>query len=178
MKYFFIVLGLIFFVGCKPQQKIVEVERYVHDTTTIVDTVHVKDVVTQRDSIYITNTVTETVHDTVNQDVAWRYLTFDSIGNVASLLDYTSTTTHGRMAQKSTQSAQNTVSDKVATHEEKGGHMESKGTSDVSAKKEQVKVGLTNWQKFVMGMGYIFIIVLTLGLMLGGGLLYGRWRKL
>ena len=169
---------MITLCSCKPQQKIVEVERLTHDTVSVKDTDHIKDIVVVHDSVYTTNTIQETVHDTVTNNVAWKYFTFDSIGNVTSLLDYTSNVTQGRTAQKSHESEQKAVSGKVAILDRKASHKESKGSSDLVTKKEQVKVSLTGWQKFVMGMGYIFIIALTLGLMLGGMALYGKWKKL
>ncbi len=173
-----VICLLLAVCSCKPQQKIVEVERLVHDTTTVVDTVHVKGTVTLHDSIYVTETVTEYVKDSTQTNVAFKYYTFDSIGNISSLLDYTSNTQRGTTAHTATQSASTNVSEQSAMHEEKGAHSESTGHTEALQSKEQVKPGLTGWQKFVMGMGYIFIIVLALGLMLGGALLYGRWRKL
>ena len=163
--------------SCKPQQKIVEVERLVHDTTTMVDTLHVKDIATLHDSIYITETVTEYVKDSTQTNVAFKYYTFDSIGNISSLLDYTSNTQHGTMLHTATQSASTNVSEHAAFHEEKGSHSESTGHSEALQSKEQVKTGLTGWQKFVIGMGYIFIVVLALALMFGGMIIYGKIKR-
>lgn len=173
-----LVCLLLSLCSCKPQQKIIEVEKLVYDTTTVVDTVHIKDTVTLHDSIYITETVTEYVKDSTQTNVAFKYYTFDSIGNILSLLDYTSNTQHGTTAHTATQSASTNVSEQSAMHEEKGAHSESTGHTEALQSKEQVKTGLTRWQKFVMGMGYIFIVVLALALMFGGMLLYGKWKKL
>ena len=169
---------LLSLCSCKPQQKIVEVERLTHDTVSVMDTVHVKDIVVVHDSVYITNTIQETIHDTVTNNVAWKYYTFDSIGNISSLLDYTSNTQHGTMLHTATQSASTNVSNMQAFHEEKGSHSESTGHSEALQSKEQVKTGLTGWQKFVIVMGYILIVVLALALMFGGMHLYGKFKKL
>ena len=115
---------LLAFCSCKPQQKIVEVERLVHDTTTVVDTVHVRDIVTVHDSIYVTETVRETVRDTVNTEVAWRYWTFDPSGNVTSLLDYTSSARQGKTTQRDAQSEATSVGGQTSVHEEEGSHSE------------------------------------------------------
>lgn len=174
----FIFCLLITLCSCKPQQKIVEVERLTHDTVSVMDTVHVKDIVVVHDSVYITNTIQETVHDTVTNNVAWKYFTFDSIGNVTSLLDYTSNSTQGRMAQKSHESEQKAVSNKVAVRDEKASHKESKGSSSAYEAKEQVKTGLTRWQKFIQVLGYMMLITLGLGLGFLVLRLYGRVNKL
>ncbi len=168
---------LLSLYSCKPQQKIVEVERLVHDTTTMVDTLLVKDIATLHDSIYITETVTEYVKDSTQTNVAFKYYTFDSIGNISSLLDYTSNTQRGTMLHAATQSASTNVSEHAAVHEEKGSHSESTGHSEALQSKEQVKTGLTGWQKFVIGMGYIFIVVLALALMFGGMIIYGKIKR-
>lgn len=173
-----LVCLLLSLCSCKPQQKIIEVEKLVHDTTTVVDTVHVKDIVVQHDSIYVTEYVTQYVKDSTQTNVAFKYYTFDSIGNISSLLDYTSSMQHGTTAHTATQSASTNVSEQSAVHEETGAHSESTGHTEALQSKEQVKTGLTGWQKFVMGMGYIFIVVLALALMFGGMLLYGKWKKL
>lgn len=165
---------MITLCSCKPQQKIVEVERLTHDTTTVIDTVHIKDVGVQHDSIYLTQYITETVHDTTN--VAWKYYTYDTAGNITSLLDYTSNT--AKKAQKSTESKQKTVSDKSITHDEKSGHTESKGTTEVIKSKEQVKIGLTKWQKFIQILGYLMLVALVVGVGFGGLRLYGKFRNL
>ena len=86
---------LLAFCSCKPTQKIVEIEKWQHDTTTVVDTVHTKDIVIQHDSIYVTEYVTQFVKDSTRQDVAWKHYTYDDKGNVTSMTDYTSSTQHG-----------------------------------------------------------------------------------
>lgn len=172
--FLILLLLLAMFGSCKPQQKIVEVERWSHDTTTVIDTVHVKDVVVQHDSIDLTQYITETVHDTTN--VAWKYYTYDTAGNITSLLDYTSNT--AKKAQKSTESEQKTVSDKSITHDEKSGHTESKGTTEAIKSKEQVKIGLTKWQRFIQILGYLMLVTLVVGAGFGGLRLYGKFRNL
>ena len=178
---FFLALlacALISVCSCKPTEKVVEVEKWQHDTTTLVDTVHVKDVVTLHDSIYITNTITEHVKDSTLTNVAWKYYTYDTLGNVSSLLDYASTTQHGVTAHTATQSAQTSVNDQAAVHEETSSHSEIQGHTDSLQSKEQEKRGLSKWQKFIQGMGYTFLVVLVLGAAFGGMRLYGKIKKL
>lgn len=177
------VLAMIFCLlvtlcGCKPQQKIVEVERLVHDTTMVVDTAYIKDIVTLHDSIYVTETVRETVRDTVNTEVAWRYWTYDPSGNVTSLLDYTSSARQGKTTQRDAQSESTSVGGQTSVHEEEGSHSESKGHTEASRENEQVKTGLTRWQKLVMTVGYISLVVLALAVAFGGMRLYGRRKRL
>lgn len=163
--------------GCRPVEKTVEVVRWSHDTTTVVDTVHVRDVVIQRDSIFSTQFVTQFVKDSTTQNVAWKHYTYDKDGNVTSLLDYTSSTQHGSTANTASQSEQTGVSDQSAVHEEKGSHSESSGHSDASQEKEQAKTGLTNWQRFIQILGYIMFVVLVLGATFGCMRLYGKLRN-
>ena len=151
---------LLSLCSCKPQQKIVEVERLVHDTTTVVDTVHIKDVVTVHDSIFVTETVTEYVKDSTQTNVAFKYYTYDSVGNIASLLDYTSSAQHGKSSHTASQSASTAVNDQSVTHE------------------EETKPQLSRWQRFIQGMGYTFLALLALALMFGGMRLYGKWKRL
>lgn len=169
---------LLSLCSCKPTQKIVEVERLVHDTTTVVDTVHIKDVVTVHDSIFVTETVTEYVKDSTQTNVAFKYYTYDSVGNIASLLDYTSSVQHGKSSHTASQSASTAVNDQSVTHEEKSAHSESSGHSDVSKEKNETKPQLSRWQRFVQGMGYTFLALLALALMFGGMRLYGKWKRL
>lgn len=169
---------LVAMCSCKPVQKIVEVEKWQHDTTTITDTIHVIDTQFVHDSIYITNTVTEYKTDSSLINVAWKYYTYDKDGNVSSLMDYTSSAQHGSTAHNSSQSASTSVSGQTAVHEETGAHSESVGHSEAVKGKEQVKVGLTRWQKFIQGMGYTFLALLVIGIGLGGLRLYGRYKRL
>lgn len=164
--------------SCRPQQKLVEVQTWQHDTTTVIDTVHVRDIVTVHDSIYVTETVRETVRDTVNTEAAWRYWTFDPSGNVTSLLDYTSSTKRGKTTQRDAQSESTSVGGQTSVHEEEGSHSEAKGHTEASRENEQVKTGLTGWQKLVMTVGYIGLVVVALAVAFGGMRLYGRKKRL
>lgn len=164
--------------SCRPQQKLVEVQTWQHDTTTVVDTVHVRDIVTVHDSIYVTETVREMVRDTVNTEVAWRYWTYDPSGNVTSLLDFTSSAKRGKTTQRDAQSEATSVGGQMSVHEEKGSHSESKGHTEASRENEQVKTGLTAWQKLVMTVGYISLVVVALAIAFGGMRLYGRRKRL
>lgn len=172
-----LVLLALSFCSCKPQQKIVEVEKVLHDTTTIVDTVHVRDSVTLHDSIYIKETVVEHVKDSTQTDVAWKHWTYDKEGNVTSLTDYSSTTQHGKSSHTSTESASTAVSNQASTHEEKGGHSESSGHSEASNEKVYVKVGLSKWQSFLQVMGYAFLAILTIGAVFGGWKIYAHKKS-
>ena len=163
--------------GCKPTQKVVELESCQHDTTTIVDTVHVTDTKYVHDSIYIKEYVTQLVKDSTQTDVSWQHYIYDSNGNVSSMTNYNSSTNHGISSNTATESAQTSVSNNTSTHEETGSHSESSGHSEASKEKVYVKVGLNNWQRFVMGMGYAFILVLALGAMFGGMRIYGKINK-
>lgn len=172
-----IVFCLLLTLGSCRSQKVVEVERWQHDSVFVKDTVHVKDIVVVHDSVYITNTIQETVHDTVTNDVAWKYYTYDPLGNVTSLMDYTSSSRQGKTMQKSHESEETAVSNKGITHEEKASHSESKGTTSASKDKTEVKPQLSKWQKFIQGMGYTFLVVLALGIAFGGMRLYGKLTR-
>lgn len=164
-------------VGCKAKKEFIEVEKWQHDTTTIVDTVHVKDVVTLHDSIYITNTITEHVKDSTQTDVSWQHYTFDKDGNVSSMTNYNSSTHHGISSNTATESAQTSVSNNTSTHEETGSHSESSGHSEASKEKVYVKVGLNKWQQFVMVLGYAMLVLLACGAVFGGYKIYRKLRK-
>lgn len=169
---------LLAMCSCRPTQKIVEVEKWQHDTTTVVDTVSVKEYVTLHDSIYVTEYVTQFVKDSTHKEEAWKYYTYDTEGKVTSMLDYTSSTQQGTVAHTVAQNEETNVTNEVVAHEEKSGHNESTGHSDMLQSKEQKKTGLTGWQRFVIGMGYAFLILLAVGLMFLGMRLYGGWKKL
>ena len=169
---------LVTLCSCKPTERIIEVEKWQHDTTTIVDTVHVIDTKFVHDSIYITEYVKEVVKDSTLTNVSWQHYTYDKDGNVSSMTNYNSSTQHGSTAHSSTESAQTSVSDNSTTHEEISSHNESTGHTDSLQSKEQVKRGLTKWQKFIQVLGYAFLILLVLGLGFGGMRLYGKYKKL
>ena len=169
---------LLAFCSCKPTQKIVEVEKWQHDTTTVVDTVHVRDVVIQHDSIFTTEYVTQFVKDSTLTNVAWKHYTYDDKGNVTSLTDYTSSTQRGSVAHTDTQSASTGVSEQSAIHEEKSSHNESSGHSEAVQSKTQEKRGLSGWQRFIQALGYTFLVLLIAGIGFGGLRLYGKWKKL
>ena len=169
---------LLSFCACKPTEKIVEIEKWRHDTTTVVDTVHVKDVVVQHDSVFVKEYVTQYKVDSTLMNVAYKYYTYNPDGGIASFLDYTSSTQHGSTAHTATESASTSVNDNTSIHEETSSHSESSGHSEALQSKEQTKRGLGKWQKFVMGMGYTFIVLLALGLIFAGMRLYGKWKKL
>ena len=168
---------LLALCSCKPSQKIIEVEKWQHDTTTVVDTVRVIDTKIQHDSVFIKEYITEYKRDTTITNVNWKYYTYDSIGNISSLLDYASSTQHGSSTQASSENTSTSVGQQAETHEEVGGHSESSGHSDFTQGKEQVKVGLNKWQKFVMLLGYIFLVLLGCGIAFGGMRLYGKIKK-
>lgn len=168
---------LLAFCSCRPVEKIVEVEKWQHDTTTVTDTIHVKDIVIQRDSIFKTEYITQFVKDSTQTNVAWKHYTYDKEGNVTSLLDYTSNTHHGSTANTATQSASTSESEQSAIHEETGAHSESSGHSDALKTKEQKKEGLTRWEKILIALGYCFIIFSVFGLTLFGMRLYGKYKK-
>ena len=168
---------IISLVGCKPSERIVEVEMWRHDTTTVVDTLRITDTKILHDSVYITEYAKQFVKDSTQANVACKYYTYDSTGNITSLTDYTSSTQHGSVAHTATEGKKTSVSGQESAHNETSGHGESKGHSSVDKGKEKVKTGLTKWQRFVMGMGYVFIVVLALGAMFGGMRLYGKIKK-
>lgn len=169
---------LLSFCSCKPTEKLVEVEKWQHDTTTVVDTLRIKEYITLHDSIFIKENLSEEIHDSTQTNVAWQHYTYDKEGNVTSMTNYNSTTQHGSAAHNSTASEKTSVSDQTFTHEETSSHNESQGHSDALQSKAQEKRGLTKWQKFVMGMGYAFIVILGIGLSFGALRLYGKINKL
>lgn len=173
----FLFCLLITLCACRPTQKVIEVEKWAHDTTTVTDTVHVKEEVVIHDSIVKTEHITQWVQDSTRKDEAWKYYTYDKDGNVKSLLDYTSSTQHGRTSNVASQNATTSVGVQTVTNEETSGHTQAAGHSDALQSKEQVKTGLTRWQRFIMGLGYTFVVVLALGLMFGGMMLYGKWKR-
>lgn len=164
--------------SCKTQKEIVEVEKWQHDTTTVVDTVRVIDTKIQHDSVFIKEYITEYKRDTTITNVNWKYYTYDSVGNISSLLDYASSTQHGSSTQASSENTSTSVGQQAETHEEVGGHSESSGHSDFTQGKEQVKVGLNKWQQFIQCLGYAFLVVLVLGLGFGALRTYGKINKL
>ena len=176
MRYL-LPIALLLLIGCKPTQKIVEVEKWQHDTTTVVDTVHVLDTKYVHDSIYIKEYVTQLVKDSTQTDVSWQHYTYDKEGNVSSMTNYNSTTHHGTTSNTATESAQTSVSDNVSTHEETGSHSESSGHSEASKEKVYVKVGLNKWQQFIQVLGYAFLAVLAGAAVFGGFKIYRKLRK-
>ena len=169
---------LLAFCSCTPKERIVEVEKWQRDTTTIVDTVHIKDLVIQHDSIFIKEYITEYVKDSTLTNVAWKHYTYDDKGNVTSLTDYTSSTTHGSVSHSATENATTNISDQTTVHEETGAHNESTGHSDGLQSKTKEKQGLTKWQRFIQGLGYTFLVLIVMGLVFGGMRLYGKMNKL
>lgn len=176
MRYL-LPIALLLLIGCKPTQKIVEVEKWQHDTTNIVDTVHVLDTKYVHDSIYIKEYVTQLVKDSTQTDVSWQHYTYDSNGNVSSMTNYNSSMHHGISSNTATESAQTSVSDNHSTHEEIGSHSESSGHSEASKEKVYVKVGLNKWQQFVMVLGYAMLVLLACGAVFGGYKIYRKLRK-
>lgn len=172
-----VVCLVLSFCSCKPTQKIVEVEKWLHDTTTIVDTVHVKDVVTLHDSIYITEYVKEVVKDSTLTNVSWQHYTYDSNGNVSSMTNYNSSTHHGISSNTATESTQTSVSNNTSTHEETGSHSESSGHSEASKEKVYVKVGLNKWQQFIQCLGYAFLALLAGAVVFGGIKIYRKFHR-
>ena len=51
-------------------------------------------------------------------------------------------------------------------------------TFEVNTYKEQVKIGLTKWQKFIQILGYLMLVTLVVGAGFGGLRLYGKFRNL
>jgi hypothetical protein len=169
---------LISLCSCRAQQKTVEVERWAHDTTTVVDTVHVRDVVVQHDSIVKTEFVYQWKHDTINNSVAYKYYTYNEDGSIKSLLDYVSQTAQGSTAQNTSAADETSVSGNESIHDEKNSHSESAGSTTKDKERNEVKPQLTKMQRFLQGMGYTFIVLLALGLMFGGMSLYGKRKRL
>ena len=158
MKQIAIIFLLAILASCKPTQKIVEVEKWQHDTTTIHDTLVVHDVTTQHDSIYITNYLTELVHDTIQSDVAWKYYTYDTSGNVTSILDYASSSKGGTSTIRAAESVSTATSGQVVTHDETSAHSESEGHQESLKEKTQVKPQMYWWQKALMWWGAVSLI--------------------
>lgn len=169
---------LLSLCSCRPTEKLVEVERWRCDTVSVVDTVHITEVVVQHDSIHDKEYITEYRVDSTLTNVSYKYYTYNPDGGIASLLDYTSSIQHGSSSHTATESEKTDVSGQEYARDEKGFHSESQGHSEKIQSKEQEKKGLTKWQKFVMGMGYTFIVFLVLGAMFGAMRLYGKHKKL
>ena len=169
---------LLTLCSCRPTQKLVEVEKWRHDTVTVVDTMRIVEEVVKHDSVFNTEFVTLWKHDTVNTNVAYKYYTYNDDGSVKTFLDYVSSTQQGSKTEKKEDSATTSVSDVSASKVEASGHSESSGHTEKEKSKEQTKTGLTRWQKFVMGMGYTFIVLLVLGCTFAGMRFYGKMRKL
>lgn len=178
-RFFLISLLLsAVFWSCKPQERIVEVEKWSHDTTTVTDTVHVKDIVIQHDSIFKTEYITQFVKDSTQTDVSWKHYTYDDKGNVTSMTDYTSSTHHGTEANTATESASTSVGNQSAAHEETGSHSASSSHTEKDKEKEYIKTGLSKWQQFVQVLGYTMLTLIGLGVAFGVMRLYGKRKKL
>lgn len=160
-------------VGCKAKKEFIEVEKWQHDTTTIVDTLRITETLIVHDSIYMESQVEK--NDSSVTNVQWNYTTYDSLGNVTSQLNYNSQTQHG--SNTASQSAQTSTSNSEHHKEENASHSESSGHSEASKEKVYVKVGLNKWQQFVMVLGYAMLVLLAGAAVFGGIKIYRKVHK-
>ena len=64
-------------VGCKAKKEFIEVEKWQHDTTTIVDTLRITETLIVHDSIYMESQVEK--NDSSVTNVQWNYTTYDML---------------------------------------------------------------------------------------------------
>lgn len=158
----FVVWDIIcFFISlcsCKAQREFIEVEKWQHDTTTIVDTLRITETIIVHDSTKVDSQ--EARKDSTTTHVHWNYCTYDSLGNVTSSLDYNSHTQHG--SQTASQSEQTSTSNSEHQKEENASHSESSGHTGKEYVIKEVPLPLSWWQKTLMGAGALALISLLL----------------
>ena len=142
-------------IGCKAKKEFVEVEKWQHDTTTIVDTLRITETLIVHDSIKVESQSAK--KDSTTTIVHWNYVTYDSLGNVTSQLDYNSHTQHG--SNTASQSAQTSTSNSEYQKEENASHSESSGHTGKEYVVKEVERDLYWWQKALMWTGGISLVV-------------------
>ena len=148
-----LLLGLLvcILIGCKAKKEFVEVERWQHDTTTIVDTLRITETIIVHDSIRVESQSAK--NDSTTTHVHWNYVTYDSLGNVTSQMDYNSHTQHG--SNTASQSASTSTSDSEYQKEENSSHSESSGHTGKEYIVKEVERDLYWWQKALMWIGAV-----------------------
>ena len=149
---------LITLAGCKAKKEFIEVEKWQHDTTTIVDTLRITEKIIVHDSTKVDSQ--EARKDSTTTHVHWNYCTYDSLGNVTSSLDYNSHTQHG--SQTESQSEQTSTSNSEYQKEEIASHSESSGHTGKEYVIKEVPRPFSWWQKTLMGAGGLALISLLL----------------
>ena len=150
-----ICLCITLLSGCKAKKEIVEVDRWQHDTLTIVDTLRITETVIVHDSIYMESQVAK--KDSSITNVQWNYTTYDSLGNVTSQMNYNSQTQQG--SNTASQSASTSTTNSEYQKEENASHSESSGHTGKEYIVKEVERDLYWWQKALMWTGGISIVL-------------------
>lgn len=153
-----LICFIISLCSCKAKKEFIEVEKWEHDTTTIVDTLRITEKIIIHDSTKVDSQ--EARKDSTTTHVHWNYYTYDSLGNVTSSLDYTSHKQHG--SQTASQSAQTSTSNNEYQKKENVSHNES---SDHTSKEDVIKEvprPFSWWQKTLMIFGGSAMIAILL----------------
>ena len=149
-------------VGCKAKKEFIEVEKWSHDTTTIVDTLRITETIIVHDSIKVESQVEK--NDSSVTNVQWNYTTYDSLGNVTSQMNYNSQTQHG--SNTASQSAQTSTSNSEYQKEENSSHTQASGHTGKEYVVKEVERDLYWWQKALMWIGAVslasFLIFIVL----------------
>ena len=149
-------------VGCKAKKEFIEVERWTHDTTTIVDTLRITETIIVHDSIRVESQSAK--NDSTTTHVHWNYVTYDSLGNVTSQMDYNSLTQHG--SNTASQSAQTSTTNSEHQKEENASHSESSGHTGTEYVIKEVERDLYWWQKVLMWTGAVSLVSLAIFIVL------------
>ena len=155
-------LMLCIIIGCRPQKEFIEVERWTHDTLTIVDTLRIIETIIVHDSIRVESQ--EAKKDSTTTHVHWNYVTYDSLGHVTSQMDYNSHTQHG--SNTASQSESTSTSNSEYQKEENSSHTQASGHTGKEEIVKEVEVPLAWWQKALMWCGALSLL---------GGLLSLTW---
>lgn len=147
---FIICFTLLFMVGCKVKKEYIEVEKWKHDTTTVVDTMYITE------THYIHDSIKAETKDSTITIVHWNYVTFDSLGNVTSQINYNSHTQHGSQGVSTSTSDSEYQKDESSSHNESNVHSEREHVVKV------IKPQLYWWQKVLMWLGVISTLVVIL----------------
>lgn len=156
-----LLLGLLvcILIGCKAKKEFVEVERWQHDTTTVVDTLRITEYITVKDSTSQQSQSQLVQKDSTITVVHWNYVTYDSVGHITSSLDYNSHTQHGNSSNTASQSASTSTTNSEYQKEENSSHSESSGHTGKEYIVKEVERDLYWWQKALMWIGGISIVL-------------------
>ena len=145
-------------IGCKAKKEFIEVEKWQRDTLTIVDTVKITEYINVKDSTSEQSQTQLVQKDSTITVVHWNYVTYDSIGNITSMLDFNSHTQHGNLSNTTSQSESTSTNNSEYQKQENASHSERGGHSEHSHETKETKPQLNWCQKLLMWWGAISMI--------------------